>query len=58
MPCEAMAHSPKYFSALVANLVNVATHNASCPVATIQNATVLHAHKCINSLQEVLEYDR
>jgi hypothetical protein len=28
-----------YFSALVANL-NVAKHNACCPVATIQNSTV------------------
>jgi len=29
-----------YFSALVANLANVATCHAGCPVATIQNATV------------------
>ena len=33
-----------YFSALVANLANVAMCHAGCPVATIQNATVYVPH--------------
>jgi hypothetical protein len=37
-----------YFSTLIANLVNVATHHASCPVATIHNATVNYDDTVLN----------